>query len=133
MRTGAIQGFGFPDVMAGTLGIHKYVKYRVIPGFYRTNIVVTMNLSRWKTLSKKTQNLINKIAIEYESASIDYVENQRLKDDQILRDAGVVDLKLSDKASRKFLTVAHDALWRELERRSSYADRLRAKLYVPFQ
>lgn len=131
MRRNLIKGFGFPDVMIGELGLHETIRCRLVPAFYRTNIVVTMNLKRWNSLTKKTQEFIDRMAVQYERDSIAYVDEQRKKDDAILRSAGVTDIVLSEKGARKFLAIAHDALWRVLAKRSSYATRLRAKLYIP--
>ncbi len=126
-----IDGFGFPDVMIGTLGLHDPVRYRVVPGFYRTNFAVTMNLNRWQALPKETRDLIEKIAIEYERTSVVYVGKQRIRDDEILRESGVKDIVLSGESEKKFLSMAHEALWQELRKRSASSDRLRARLYVP--
>lgn len=131
MRQGVIEGFGFPEIMMGPSNLYDGVKYRVVPGFYRNNTVVTMNLEKWRALPRRTRELIERTAINYEQDSADYIETQRLKDEMKIRAAGIEDIALTGKAAQKFLSIAHEALWEQLQTRSSYADRLRSRLYTP--
>jgi TRAP-type C4-dicarboxylate transport system substrate-binding protein len=131
IQRGVVQGFGWPNVAIVPLGLHKIVKYRVTPAFYQTNTVVTMNLAKWNGLSRANKDLISKVAIEYEDTSLDYMEKQRAAEEKVLHDAGVKDIPLKGSAAKKYLSVAHSEIWKELGKRSEYADRLRAKLYVP--
>ena len=131
VQRGTVDGFGFTDVSAVALGFHKIVKFRIQPNFYQTNTVVTVNLDAWKALSKKQRDLMTRVAIEYESTSLPFVENERRREDEEFKKAGVKDIVLKDKAAAKYLEIAHGEIWKELKKRSKYHDALRPLLYIP--
>jgi TRAP-type C4-dicarboxylate transport system substrate-binding protein len=131
LQRGVVQGFGWPDVAIVPLGLHKIVKYRVMPAFYHANTVVTMNMDKWNSLSGAAKKLIKKVALEYERRSINFMEIQRKKEEKILHDAGVKDIKLTGKAAAKYLRIAHGEIWKALAKRSpDYTDKLRGKFYT---
>lgn len=131
IQRGVVKGFGWPNVAIVPLGLHKIVKYRVTPSYYQTNTVVTMNLAAWAGLSRAAKDLINKTAIEYEASSLVYMEKQRKAEEKILHEAGVKDFPLTGAAAKRYLSIAHSEIWKQLSKRSEHADALRAKLYRP--
>jgi TRAP-type transport system periplasmic protein len=131
LQRGVVQGFGWPNVAIVSLGLHKIIKYRVMPAFYHTNTVVTMNLDEWNSLSGAAKKLIDQAAVAYEADSIAFVEKQRQAEEKVLRAAGVKDIELTGSAAKKYLAIAHGEIWKQLAKRSpEYVDKLRAKLYI---
>ncbi len=131
MQRGTVQGFGFPDVSIIPLGFHKVAKYRVTPNYYQTNTVITVNPESWNGLTRNQQDLLAKIAVEYETTSVKWMENERRKEEEQLREAGVKDIALQGDAAARYLDIAHQAIWKELKERSEYHDRLKPLMYVP--
>ena len=131
LQRGTVDGFGFTDVAIVPLGLHKIVKYRITPNFYQTNQVVTVNPAVWKGLSAKQRDLLQKVAIEYETTSVKYVEQERAKEEKAMKAAGVQDIALKGAAAQKYLDIAHGEIWKELKKRSEYHDKLRPLMYVP--
>jgi TRAP-type C4-dicarboxylate transport system substrate-binding protein len=131
MQRGTVEGFGFTDVSIVALGFHKVAKYRVTPNFYQTNTVVTMNAAVWKSLSAKQKALLNAEALKYETSSVKWMEKERLKEDSIIKAAGVKDIALSGAAAAKYLDIAHQEIWKELKKRSTYHDKLKPVMYIP--
>ena len=131
VQRGTADGFGFTDVSAVALGFHKIVKYRVQPNFYQTNTVVTVNADSWAKLSRQQQDLMNRVAVEYEITSLTYVEGVRLEEEKEFVKAGVEDIVLTASAGAKYLEIAHGEIWKELKKRSKYHDQLRPLLYIP--
>ena len=132
LQRGVVQGFGWPNVAIVPLGLHKIVKYRVSPPFYQTNTVATMNLDVWNKLSGKAKSIVNEVAVDYEKTATAFMEAQRLKEEKILLGAGVKEIILKGSAAKKYLSIAHSEIWKQLKERSpEYSDKLRAKLYQP--
>jgi len=132
IQRGVVQGFGWPNVAIVPLGLHKIVKYRVSPAFYQTNTVVVMNLDVWNKLSGKAKSIVNDVALDYEKTATAFMELQRAKEEKILLDAGVKEIILKGSAAKKYLSIAHSEIWKQLKERSpEYSDKLRAKLYQP--
>lgn len=131
MQRGTVDGFGFTDVSIVPNGFHKVIKYRVLPNFYQTNTVVTVNAAVWKGLSGTQRASLRKDALEYETSSILFVEKSRQQEEAELKKAGVEDIVLRGDAAARYLDLAHQEIWKELKKRSEYHDRLKPLMYVP--
>ena len=131
MQRGTVEGFGFPDVSIIALGFHKVAKFRVVPNFYQTNQVVTLNKKVWDKLGKDKQACMTKVALTYETESVKYVERQRLKEEGELKKAGVQDIVLKGEAAARYLDIAHQRIWDQLKKKSENADQLKPLMYVP--
>ena len=131
MQRGTVDGFGFTDVSVVPNGFHKVTKFRVMPNFYQTNTVVTVNAAVWKGLSGAQKAAINKSAIEYETTSVHLVEKWRHEEEKALMEAGVQDIVLKGDAAARYLDIAHQEIWKELKKRSEYHDALKPLMYVP--
>ena len=105
-----------------------------LPNFFGRGLdatVITMNVDAWNKLSGKAKSLINKVALEYEKTSVTFMERERAAEEKVLHAAGVKDIELKGAAAKKYLSIAHSEIWKQLKQRSEYSDRLRAKLYIP--
>lgn len=131
MQRGTVDGFGFPDVSIIALGFHKVAKFRVVPNFYQTNQVVTVNKKVWDKLGKKTQDCLTNVAKDYESKSVIWVEKNRVAEEKQLKAAGVQDIVLDAKGAAKYVDLAHQEIWKALKAKSEYHDKLKPLLYVP--
>jgi len=131
MQRGTVQGFGMTDSALHAIGLDTVTKYRVFPNFYQTNQVVTVNLNTWKSLSKAQRDFLNEMALHYETSSVLYVELERLKEEPLVKKAGVKDFILKGKAATDYLAVANSEIWKELKKRSKYHDQLKPLLYHP--
>jgi len=131
IQRGTVDGFGFTDVSLPAIGLHTVTKYRVQPNFYQTNTVETVNLASWKALNQAQKNMLNRMAIEYEVTSVQFIEAERLKEEVQIKAAGVKDIVLTGKAKAKYLEIAHGEIWKELKKRSKYHDQLKPLLYLP--
>jgi len=131
VQRGTVDGFGFTDVSLPAIGLHTITKYRVQPNFYQSNTVETINLASWKALSQAQKDMLNRMAIEFEVTSVQYIEEERLLEEKIIKEAGIKDVVLKGAAGAKYLEIAHGEIWKELKKRSVYADQLKALLYKP--
>lgn len=131
MQRNTVDGFGMTDTSLYAIGLAGVTKYRVFPNFYQTNQVVTVNLKSWASLSQKQKTFLNDLALAYETSSVLFVELERLKEEPLVKKAGVKDIVLKGKAAAKYLEVAHGEIWKELKTRSKYHDQLKPLLYKP--
>lgn len=130
VQRGTVDGFGFTDVSIVALGFHKVVKYRVTPNFYQTNQVITVNTGVWDGLSQKEKDILNKTAVWYETESVKFIERERQKEEKIIAKSQMQTIALKGKAAAKYLSIAHGEIWKELNKRSKYANDLRKLMYV---
>lgn len=130
VQRGTVDGFGFTD-QPTSVGYQEVIKFRVIPNFYQTNTVVTMNMDSWKAMTAAQKKILEDSAVKYETASVLYSEEVRAADEAALKKAGVEDIVLSNSAAAKYLEIAHGEIWKELAKRSDNAAKLQPLLYVP--
>ena len=131
VQRGTVDGFGMTDVSLPAIGLHVVTKYRVQPNFYQTNTVETVNLKTWNSLTQAQKNFLNRIGVEFEVTSIQFVEAVRLQEEKIIKKTGIIDVVLKGKSAAKYLEIAHGEIWKELKKRSKYHDQLRPLLYHP--
>ncbi|HUT47885.1 MAG TPA: TRAP transporter substrate-binding protein DctP [Alphaproteobacteria bacterium] len=69
MQKGVINASAWPSVSFVQTRWSKFIKYRLDPGFYQTDLVMIMNLKRWKGLGPKAQKVIQDTVIAHENSS----------------------------------------------------------------
>ncbi len=131
LERGTVDGFGWPTVGLGALGLGKLVKYRIDPPFYHLANVLLINMDKWKSLPKPAQDLLLKVGAEYEKSSRDYMDAAAKRDAAVLEKDGVKVYKMSPEGAKKYLQIAYDAMWKRASSRldKDEAKTLRAKLY----
>src|SRR5919108_4231637 len=48
----------------------RYIKYRIGPDFFETDLMILVNQKKWNALSGKTREILQKVAIEHEVSSL---------------------------------------------------------------
>src|SRR5947208_10846491 len=67
---------GTVDITAWTqiglmdLNWDRYIKYRIQPDFFSTDLMILVNLKKWNALSPKTREILQRTAVEDETASL---------------------------------------------------------------
>lgn len=131
LQRGVVDGFGWPTVGLGALGLAKAVKYRIDPPFYHLANLLLVNRDKWNSLPKAAQDLLLKVGAEYETASIQRMHDRAKADEAVVLKAGVKVITLEGKAADDYLAKAYGSMWKRIEGRMSAADAatLRSKMY----
>lgn len=129
LQRGVVDGFGWPTTGVPELGLDKLIKYVVHPQFYRTNTVVTVNLQKWKSLSKAQQDCLTKVGRQYEETWKPFIAKFETADAEAMAKSGVKTVTLKGDAAKKYLKIAYDAIWAEFQKRVPDSKDLRGKLY----
>ena len=129
IQRGVVQGFGWPDVGIVGLGLHKIVKYRIDPPFYKANMTVTVNLDKWNSWPQKVRDVLNTVTAEYEKTSIVYMEKQRKIEEKQALAQGMKIIKLKGAAASHYLKAANNAVWERLQKGSKDAQALKQKSF----
>lgn len=132
LKRGVVSGFAWPNAGLTGLGVADAVKYRLLPGFWRTPTLISINLDVWKSLSPEAQALVQDVAQEFEKKSVAYLDAAAAKETDELVAAGMQIIELEGQAADKFLTMAYDLIWKKLSETSpEYGPRMREKFYQP--
>jgi len=131
LERGLVGGFGWPTVGLASQKLAGLVKYRVDPPFYHLANVLLVNLDKWKSMPKPAQDLVVKVAAEYERASIDNMIEAAKADEEAVKKAGVQIFAMQGGGAKKYLQIAYEAMW---DRASGRLDKeeaamLRSKMY----
>ncbi|MCW5774033.1 MAG: TRAP transporter substrate-binding protein DctP, partial [Rhodospirillaceae bacterium] len=87
----------------------KFVKHRVGPEFFQTDMGVLVNLKKWNSLSPKARALMTKVMIEWENSSRAARQSEVAAEQAMLKKNGMTFHDLSPAGTKKWLTLAQDA------------------------
>ena len=117
LEKGVVDASAWTSIGLMDLKWDKFVKYRIDPAFYNTDLGVIFNKDSWDALSPESQKLIQDVVIEWEAKSYDDRQKDVAADAEELQNRGMEFVKMSDKASAKYLQMADDASWARMKGR----------------
>jgi len=118
---------GTVDITAWTqiglmdLNWDRYIKYRILPDFFETDLMILVNLKKWNALSPKTREILQRAAIEHETASLRELQDLWKKERAELEKRGIKTLSQSPQASKKFVAGARAASLARMKERMEKA------------
>jgi TRAP-type C4-dicarboxylate transport system substrate-binding protein len=108
----------------------KFLKYRIDPGYFQTDLSILVNLDKWNGLSDKAKQILQDAAIAWEQESYELLQAQRAEEDAEMRKRGMQVVELAPDAAEAYLNAAYEEAWSRLkERDPTHYDDLRAKFF----
>ncbi|WP_108662964.1 TRAP transporter substrate-binding protein DctP [Acuticoccus kandeliae] len=130
LERGVVDGIGWPLVGIQDLSWDKFLKVRIDPPFFQTDLVIILNEEKWEGLSDEAKAILTKAAAEYEQESYDYYQANIVETDKAVRDAGMEVVTLEGAAAQAWLDSAFETAWARLKASGSpQYDALRAAYY----
>ncbi len=119
LEQGTVDGLGWPVFGVKRLGWAKQVKYVIdLPFYEASNVVVLMNLDKWKALPPDVQKTILDITIAYEPKMVTYFKEAEEKEWAGLKGL-VTPVKFSAAEDKKYLDDANEVEWDAIAKRVS--------------
>jgi TRAP-type C4-dicarboxylate transport system substrate-binding protein len=87
----------------------RYIKYRIQPDFFSTDLIILVNQKKWESLSPKTRQILQRVAIEHETSSLHDLQALWKKEQAELAKRGIKTVSQSAEASKKFVAGARAA------------------------
>ncbi len=118
---------GTVDITAWTqiglmdLNWDRYIKYRIQPDFFSTDLVILVNQKKWGSLSPKTREILQRVAIAHETSSVHDLQALWKKEEAELAKRGLKTLSQSAEASKKFVAGARAASLQRMKERMEKA------------
>jgi len=123
-------GSGWPIIAIKDLSWDKFLRYRIDPGFFQTDLAVVINPAKWDALSDEAKTIINEAAVEYEQTSYDNFQKMIAETDKAVRDEGMQVITLEGDAAKKYLDGAFESAWKRMkDAGSEHYDALRKAYY----
>jgi TRAP-type C4-dicarboxylate transport system substrate-binding protein len=123
-------GSGWPIIAIKDLSWDKFLRFRIDPGFFQTDLAVVINPAKWDALSDEAKTIINDAAVEYEQTSYDNFQKMIAETDKAVRDEGMQVITLEGDAANKYLDGAFESAWKRMkDAGSEHYDALRKAYY----
>jgi TRAP-type C4-dicarboxylate transport system substrate-binding protein len=99
----------------------RYIKYRIGPDFFETDLMIIANAKKWQSLSPKTREILQRVAIEHETSSLRALQDLWKKEQAELEKRGIKTVAQSPEASKKFIAGARAASLQRMKERMEKA------------
>lgn len=96
LERGVIDGAAWPTVGPVGMRLFEVADYMLRPSFGQVGHEVFMGLDRWNSLDQETQDLISRVAEEYEQEAVNRFNELVAIEESILADEGVTITELND-------------------------------------
>ncbi len=130
LERNTFDGSGWPIIGIQDLSWDKFLKYRIDPGFFQTDLAVVVNPAKWDALSDEAKKVLNEAAAEYEKTSYENFQKMAAETDKAVRENGMEVIALEGEAETKYLDLAYESAWKRMkDAGSEYYDALREAYY----
>jgi TRAP-type C4-dicarboxylate transport system substrate-binding protein len=117
LERGTIDLTAWTQIGLMDLNWDRYIKYRILPDFFSTDLVILVNQKKWESLSPKTREILQRVAIEHETSSLRDLQALWKKEQAELEKRGIKTVSQSGEASKKFVAGARAASLQRMKER----------------
>ncbi len=117
LEGGTVDGFGWPLAGPRERGWTKIARHVIdLPFFGSNNVVIIMNLDKWKALPPDVREAVDRITAAFEPKMVEHYRKAEAAEWAELDKLGVVRTKFRDEAdNRRFVDTAYEVEWKNLE------------------
>lgn len=117
LEKGVVDAAAFTSIGIRDQKWDKFLKYRIDPRFYRTDLAVVVNLDRWQALGDEARALLGAVAVEWEARSFAERAADREAEVAALTAGGMEIVAMEGAARETYLQTAAEAAWDRMARR----------------
>jgi TRAP-type transport system periplasmic protein len=99
----------------------RYLKYRIGPDFFSTDLHILVNMKKWQALSPKSREILQRVAIQHEIDSLQALQKLWQQERAELEKRGVKTVSQSPEASKRFYEGARAASLQRMKERMEKA------------
>lgn len=114
LEKGVVDSAAWTEIGLMQLKWDKFLRYRVDPAFYNTDIGVIFNLDSWNALSENCRGIIEKAVIDWEKKSYEDRRADVETETKQLADGGMTFVPIQGDAAAAYLKLADDAAWKRM-------------------
>ena len=109
LERGTVEMTAWTQIGTMDLNWDRYLKYRIEPDFFSTDLVILVNQKKWSSLSPKTREILQRVAIEHETSSVRDLQDLWKREKAELDKRGLKTVSQSPEASKRFVAGARAA------------------------
>ena len=117
LERGTVELTAWTQIGTMDLNWDRFLKYRILPDFFSTDLVILVNQKKWQSLSPKTREILQRTAIEHETSSLHDLQALWKKEEAELRKRGLKTVAQSPEASKRFVAGARAASLQRMKER----------------
>jgi TRAP-type C4-dicarboxylate transport system substrate-binding protein len=121
LERGTIDMTGWTQIGIMDANWDKFLRYRLEPPFFSTDLGVVINVRKWNALSDKTKEILTRVAIEHEASSIKQLQALRVKEFAELGKRGIKPVSMKPDAGKRFADGAREASYQRMKDRMEKA------------
>src|SRR5437660_940619 len=121
LERGTVEITAWTQIGIMDLNWDRYLKYRILPDFFSTDLVILVNQKKWSSLSPKTREILQRVAIAHETESLQALQELWKKEQVELQKRGLKTLSQSPEASKRFVAGARTASLARMKERMEKA------------
>jgi len=109
LERGTVEMSAWTQIGLMDLNWDRYLKFRILPEFFSTDLHILVNLKKWQSLSPKTREILQRVAIEHETQSLQALQKLWKEEEAELKKRGIKTVSQSAEASKRFVEGARSA------------------------
>ncbi len=109
LERGTVEMSAWTQIGLMDLSWDKYLKYRILPDFFSTDLHILVNLKKWQALSPKSREILQRVAIAHETESLQALQKLWQQEEAELKKRGIRTVSQSPEASKRFYEGARAA------------------------
>lgn len=117
LERGAVDAAPFTSIGIRDQKWDRFLRYRIDPAFYSTDLALIVNLFSWIALSAESQALLTEAAIAWEERSFADRAADRDAELAMLLDEGMEIVAMEGDAAARWRRMSIDAAWERMTRR----------------
>ena len=117
LEKGVVDAAAWTSIGLTQLKWDEFLKYRVDPKFYNTDLGVIVNVDSWNNLSPEAQKIIEDVVIEWEAKSYAERQSDRVNDANELQRRGMKFIEHSPEGGQAYVGLAEEAAWERMKSR----------------
>jgi TRAP-type C4-dicarboxylate transport system substrate-binding protein len=121
LERGTIDMTGWTQIGIMDANWDKFLRYRLEPPFFSTDLGIIINVRKWNALSDKTREILNRVAIEHEISSVKELQALRVKEFAELSKRGLKVATMKPDAGKRFAEGAREASYQRMKERMEKA------------
>jgi TRAP-type C4-dicarboxylate transport system substrate-binding protein len=121
LERGTVEMSAWTQIGLMDLNWDRYLKYRILPDFFSTDLHVLVNLKKWQALSPKSREILQSVAIRHETESLQALQKLWKEEEVELKKRGIRTVAQSPEASKRFNEGARAASLARMKERMEKA------------
>ena len=121
LERGTIDITAWTQIGVMDLNWDRYIKYRILPEFFQTDLMIIVNQKKWDALSPKSREILQRTVAAHEVSSQQDLQALWKKEEAEIARRGIKTLSQSPEASQKFVAGARAASLARMKERMEKA------------